>query len=227
MEGNALTLPAVRELAAAIHATGDRAETRVLRLRGRGDDFSVGRAAEAPGPDGSKTAQEVRTRLVDPIMSIYASIRALPFPVVAEVGGRADGLGCAIVAMCDVAIAANSARFSLPEVAKNLPPTLALSAVARKVSAKTVARLVYGLGELNAGEALAAGLIGEVVADGDLSSRSDALCAQIASRHAIALQTLKRYLQTMHDPDATTMGELAASMLSSAVSSIRAGNVSR
>lgn len=227
LPGNALTLPAIIELTAAIRSTAQRSAARVLRLRGRGDDFCIGRAPDKPGPDSPKTAHEIRTRLVNPILDLYAAMRELPFPCVAEVRGRATGLGCAIVAACDLASAGSSARFSLPEMAKDLPPTLALSALSRKVSAKTVACLIYGLDEIDAAAALAAGLVGEVVPDDRLEARVDDLCNQIAGRNPIALAALKRYLQSMHDADAQAMAELAASMLSATVSSIRAGNVER
>lgn len=225
--GNPLTLPALHELRTAIRSAGERAQTRVLRVRGREGDFSVGRTPEKPGPDAPKSAHEIRTRLVDPILAVYAALRDLPFPVVAEVTGRATGLGCALVAACDVAIAARSARFSLPEMTKDLPPTLALSALGRKASAKAAASLVYGLGELDAAGAFAAGLVGEVVDDDQLGPRVDAVCAQLAERNPIALLAIKRYLRAMHDGDADAMAELAASVLSGAVSSIRAGNTDR
>lgn len=225
--GNALPLAAIRDLAEAIRVIGQRGETRVLRLRGRGEDFSVGRAPDKPGGDAPKTAHEVRTRLVNPILDVYAALRELPFPCIAEVRGRAVGFGCALVAACDLAVAGQGARFSLPEMAKELPPTLALSALARKVSAKTVATLVYGLGELDAGSALRAGLVGEVIADDRLEEHVDALCSQVAARNPLALMALRRYLQTLHDADAQAMAELAASTLSGAVASIRAGNTER
>lgn len=227
LAGNALTLPALRELGAAIRSAGDRGQTKVLRLRGRDGDFSVGRAPEKPGPDAPTSAHEIRKRLVDPILDVYAALRALPFPAVAEVTGRATGLGCALVAACDLAIAARSARFSLPEMAKDLPPTLALSALGRRAGAKAAASLVYGLGELDAMGALSAGLVGEVVDDEQLDARADALGAQIAERNPIALQAIKRYLRSMHDSDAEAMAELAASVLSGAVSSMRAGGTDR
>lgn len=225
--GNALTLPALRELSSEIRSAGARPQTRVLRVRGWGDDFSIGRATEKPGPDAPKTAHEIRTQLVEPILAVYAALRELPFPVVAEVAGRATGLGCALVAACDVAIASRSARFSLPEMAKDLPPTLALSALGRKAGAKAASRLVYGLGELDAQGALIAGLVGEVVDDDALAAHVDAVCDRIASRNPVALLAIKRYLRAMHDGDAEAMAELAASVLSGAVSSIRSGVTER
>ena len=227
LPGNALTLPAIGELAGAIRAIGQRQQTRVLRLRGSGDDFTVGRAPDKLGTDSPRTAHEIRTRLVDPILDLYAALRALPFPCVAEVRGRATGLGCALVAACDMAIAGHSARFSLPEMAKDLPPTLALSALSRKVGAKTVASMVYGFAELDATAAWTVGLVGEVVEDEHLAARADLSCERIARSNPLALMALKRYLQSLHDADAQVMAELAASVLSGTVASIRAGNVER
>ena len=62
-----------------------------------------------------------------PILDLYADVRATPVPVLAVVQGEARGFGCALVGQCDLAIAVESARFSLPELETNLPPTLAIS----------------------------------------------------------------------------------------------------
>src|SRR3546814_13572187 len=73
----------------------------------------------------------------------------------------------------DVAIAAASARFALPEMKHGIPPTLAISALVPRVAAKTVADLVYSAEEIDASSAFAAGLISRVVPDGELDAAAE------------------------------------------------------
>src|SRR3546814_5878045 len=86
-----------------------------------------------------------------------------------------------MVGASDVAIAAASARFALPEMKHGIPPTLAISALVPRVAAKTVADLVYSAEEIDASSAFAAGLISRVVPDGERSEE-----------HTSELQSLMR-----------------------------------
>jgi len=118
--------------------------------------------------------------------------------------------------------ASDVATFSLPEMTKDLPPTLALSALGRRVQAKSAVSLVLGLATLDAQGALRAGLVGEVVPASALRTRTDEIVAQLSERHAIAIATVKRYLRSAQSPDFDLCAELAASLLSGALPSIRA-----
>src|SRR3546814_8451081 len=105
-----------------------------------------------------------------PILGVYDAFRRLPVPVLTLVQGRALGFGCAMVGASDVAIAAASARFALPEMKHGIPPTLAISALVPRVAAKTVADLIYSAEEIDASSAFAAGLLSRVVQDVALRS---------------------------------------------------------
>lgn len=224
--GNALTLPDIKRARAAIAEAAARPEVRVLRLCAEGAVFCVGRAPEA-GPPAPATAEELRTRLVAPILELYRALHALDIVSVAQVQGDAHGMGCALVSACDIAVSASTARFSLPEMAKDLPPTLALSALGRKVSPKAAASMVLGLATFDAQAAMRAGIVGEVVEPGELAARVDAIVAQLSGRNAIALATVKRYLRAAQAPDFDLCAEMAASMLSGAMPAIRQSMASR
>lgn len=219
--GNALTLPDIKRARGFIIDAAAKPEVRVLRLRAEGSVFCVGRAPEV-GPPAPATAEELRTRLAAPILDLYRALHALDIVSVAEVQGDAHGLGCALVSACDIAVAAGSAKFSLPEMAKDLPPTLALSALGRKVAPKAAASLVLGLAIFDAQAAMRAGLVGEVVEANALAARTDEIVAQLSTRNAIALATVKRYLRAAQSPDFDLCSEVAASMLSGAMPAIRA-----
>ncbi|CAN5521430.1 enoyl-CoA hydratase/isomerase family protein [soil metagenome] len=219
--GNALTLADIRRAREAIAEAVARPQVRVLRLCAEGESFCVGRLAEA-GPTAPATSEELRTRLIMPILDLYRALHALDIVSVAQVQGDAHGLGCALVSACDIAVAASHAKFTLPEMSKDLPPTLALSALGRKVHAKAAASLVLGMATFDAQAAMRAGLVGEVVQADALAGRVDAIVAQLSTRNAIALATVKRYLRATQAPDFDVNAELAASLLAGAMPAIRA-----
>jgi enoyl-CoA hydratase/carnithine racemase len=221
--GNALSLPDIRSASAAIMQAAAHAEVRVLRLRAEGAAFCLGRAPESGSRSHeSTTAEGLRINLILPILNLYRSLHVLDIVSLAEVQGDAYGLGCALVSACDIAVAASSAKFSLPEMAKDLPPTLALSALGRKVSPKAAASLVLGLATFDALSAMRAGIVGEVVEAAALTTRTDEIVAQLSARNSIALATVKRYLRASQSPDFDACAEMAASMLSGAIPAIRA-----
>lgn len=219
--GNALTLPDIRRAREAIAEAGAQPGVRVLRLYAEGEAFCVGRSSEGGPAPAQATSEDLRARLITPILDLYRALHALDIVSVAQVQGDAHGLGCALVSACDMAVASRSARFSLPEMAKDLPPTLALSALGRKVQPKVAASMVLGMAVLSADEALRAGLVGEVVEADALVARGDAIVAELSARHPLALATVKRYLRAAQAPDFEACGEMAAVMLASAIPAMR------
>lgn len=220
---NMLSLVSIRSITKTVDELARSPELRVLLLRAEGSIFCMGRSS-APGVPTPTTAQETREQIVDPILDLYRALRAINVPVVAQVQGPAAGLGCAIVAACDMAIASEAAVFSLPEMEKDLPPTLALSAFSRRVAAKVAGSMVWGLAHIDARTALAAGLVGEVHAHDRLQARVNTVVEQLCTRNRLAVAAVKNYLRALYTPDFESSSELAGTLLAGAMSSIRAGN---
>ncbi|VTU33131.1 Hydroxycinnamoyl-CoA hydratase-lyase [Variovorax sp. PBL-H6] len=221
--GNALRLD---DIVAASQWIGDLAratpDVKVLRLCAEGETFCVGRAVEPGAAPRGQNPESTRRGLVDPILDLYRALHSADVVSVAQVQGDAHGLGCALVAACDLAVVAATAKFSLPEMHKDLPPTLALSAVLPSVHLKAAASLVLGGATIDGRAAVAVGLAGEVVDAQNLGARVDAIVEHLVARHPVALKTVKRYLRAAGAPDHQTHAELAASLLSGAMSDIRA-----
>jgi len=194
-EGNLLAIDDLRALAAAITAAGHSENARAIVLQANGDDFCRGRGP-GPAPATRPTALEIRSRVIDPILAAYKAIYDSPVPVIAAVQGPALGFGCAISSACDVLIASDRARFSLPEMEKNLPPTLAMSAHLRRVAPKMTAWLVLSLEEIDAERAAAVGIASTVVPHAQFPQAIDRLCATLASRQPAALRAVKEYLRS-------------------------------
>ena len=217
--GNQLTIEEIGELGRCIFAAGSRDEVKVVQLRGAGDHFCLGRKPAGTGPARPRTALEIRSGVTDPILEAYHNIRRTPVPVIAVVQGEARGFGCALVGACDLALAADTACFSLPEMDQNLPPTLAISALLGKVPPKQIARLVYTRLPITAAEALSFGLVGEVVATGELAATAARLTACLTDRSRAALSAVKEYMNVAPYVDPIAAARFGANLLASVLSS--------
>ena len=114
-------------------------------------------------------------------------------PIVAAVAGPALGGGCELAQHADIIVAARSARFGQPEVAVGIMPGGGATQRLVKALGKYRAMRLLLTGEpISADEALAAGLVSEVVDDGELMPRALAIAALIASRPPVALRLLKQ-----------------------------------
>lgn len=217
---NMLTLDAMRALAAEIRKAGRDSAVKIIRLRASGPAFCRGRAVGAP-PATPPTSAQFRRNVAEPILDVYRAMHESEVPLLAEVQGDAEGFGCALVTACDMAVASDSARFSLPELQKNLPPTLVLSVLRYKVPPKASAHMVYLTETIDAANAREWGIVAEVVPGASLSARADAMVASICTRDRIAIAALKTYFREITIPDFSLASEVAGASLANAMTSMR------
>lgn len=187
--------------------------TAAIVIRAQGATFCAGRVAGPPpaAPPGHDPLEWLKTQGVAPILGLYEAIRSASVPVTCFVQGLASGLGTAVVASCDHAVAAADAHFDAPELDKQFAPGLLMSALARRVQRQMIGRLVLSMQPISAHEALSAGLISEVVAPDALDAAAEAFIRTMNSRSPIALSGVKRLL--CEEPgahDATSIPALAA-----------------
>jgi enoyl-CoA hydratase/carnithine racemase len=216
---NTLTLNGLRALADSIRSAGSDPSMKLIRIRATGATFCGGRAA-SPSPQPAPSADQFRRNVADPILAVYRALHESEIPVLAEVQGDARGFGCALVAACDLAVASENARFSLPELQKNLPPTLVMSVLRHRVPPKAAAHLVYLTDTIDAKTAREWGFVAEVARPETLVSRADAISSAICSRERIALTALKAYFREIVIPGFSLASETAGLMLSSAMTSM-------
>ena len=123
--GNAASDGMAVELTKLLLGAGESSE--IVVLRGAGNDFCVGRETMGKRPPGQQPdALELRRRN-DVVFNCYGAFRRCEIPVIGVVRGRALGFGCAIAAVCDITLAADSAKFQVPEMAHNIMPTMVMS----------------------------------------------------------------------------------------------------
>jgi enoyl-CoA hydratase/carnithine racemase len=219
-QGNMLSLEAMRALAAEIRKAGQDSAVKIIRIRASGPAFCRGRAVSAP-PATPPSAVQYRRTVAEPILDVYRAMHESEVPLLAEVQGDAEGFGCALVVACDMAIAADTARFNLPELQKNLPPTLVMSVLRYKVPPKAAAHLVYLTDTIDAANAREWGIVAEVAPAAKLSERADAMVAYVCSRDRVAIATLKTYSREITIPDFSLASEVAGTALANAMTSMR------
>ena len=215
-EGNLLPVDGVRELAAAFRAAG-ATDAKVIVLRGEGEDFCRGRDPKGGPP--SPTAMKMRANVCEPILDAYDAMASAHQPIVAVVQGAAHGFGCAIASACDITIAHDTARFKLPEMEKDLPPTLAMSAVLPRVPRKVLAWMVYSMDELDAHAAHHVGIVSKVETEALVEMEVDKLLKTMTARSPEALVAVKDFLRSAPHMEPRGMADYAANLLAAVLSS--------
>ena len=167
-------------------------DSKYIVFRSAGEDFCLGRDPEGREPGRPIDAVDSRRRS-EVIFNFYGSFRRSKIPVIATTQGRSLGFGCAIASVCDVTIAAESARFALPEMGHNIMPTMAMSSLVDRVGRKGALYLTYSTEEIDAYTALAYGLISRVVDDDRLDMQLDMVCAALDKAPMPAVLSVKEY----------------------------------
>jgi enoyl-CoA hydratase len=177
---------------------------RVVVLDGTGPDFCLGRAGMGSRPIKPQEALD-RRRTSEVIYDTYGAVRSCKVPVVCAARGRVEGFGCAIASVCDLTIAADTARFSIPEMEHNIMPTMVMSALIDRATMKGLHYLVYTAVPVSAERAMMYGLVSDIVPAPELDAAVDKLSARIISFPAVATEGTKEYLRRafgMTTPDA-------------------------
>ncbi len=208
--GNAASDAMAVELTKLLLSAGESAE--IVVLRGAGDDFCVGRETMGKRPPGAQPdALELRRRN-DVVFNCYGAFRKCEIPVIGVVKGRAFGFGCAIAAVCDITLAADTAKFQVPEMAHNIMPTMVMSALVDRVPRKALTYLVWSTAIVTPARAREAGIVSEVFPAADLDGAVDALCAQIMRAPRPARVGCKDYARTALDMDTSGAIDYARSI---------------
>lgn len=191
---NALTKGMFERLADLFEAATRETSDRVVVVRGTGDAFCAGadltRTDEGPSLaefgaiDGMQWMREINRCVV--------ALHRLPKPTIAAVNGVAAGAGCNIALNCDIAIAAESARFSEIFVRRGLSVDFGGTwALPRVVGLQKAKDLCFRGEIISAKEALDLGMVLRVVPDEELDSVVDAYAAEIASLPPVPLMLMK------------------------------------
>jgi len=140
---------------------------RVVILRGAGSHAFIG------GADISAMAtldRETARVFITELHRACDAIRRLPVPVIARIEGYALGAGLEIAVSCDLRIAAETARFGMPEVKVGIPSVIEAALLPRLIGWGRARRLLYTGEMIDAGTAEQWGLVERVVTSAELDT---------------------------------------------------------
>ncbi|MDE2306541.1 MAG: enoyl-CoA hydratase/isomerase family protein [Gammaproteobacteria bacterium] len=216
---NALDAGLIDALREALARHAGRAATRVLLLGAAGSAFCAGADLAAMRREGRAPRVE---NLADTaaLAALLAALRASPKPCIACVQGPAFGGGLGLVAACDLAIAADTAQFRLPEVRLGLVPALISPYVIEAIGVRQMRRYALSGETIDPARARELGLVHEVVAPASLESAALDLARAIAAGGPTALATAKTLIAAVaHRPTDRALIEHTMAVLAD----IRAG----
>jgi enoyl-CoA hydratase len=195
--GNGVSNDMAAELAEILENAHKKAQ--FVLFRGAGADFCTGRAHMGP-PQGTPEALELRNQN-EVIFDCYGAFRRSPIPIVGVVQGRALGFGCALASSCDITIAADTAKFQLPEMGHSIMPTMAMSSLVDRVPRKALMYLTYSTALISAERALTFGIVSDVVPATDLDKAVEDLCKALVKAPRPATLAVKEYARVAMNMD--------------------------
>jgi enoyl-CoA hydratase/carnithine racemase len=173
---NALSLELMRELIAAFGEIGSDRSARAAILRGEGPAFSAGHDLRELQCRDAAAYREI----FDTCVELMERIQQIPQPVIAEVATIATAAGCQLVATCDLAVAAEGAKFATPGVRIGLFCTTPMVALSRAVGRKRAMEMLLTGEFIEARTAAEWGLVNRVVPADRLHEETLSLARKIA-----------------------------------------------
>jgi enoyl-CoA hydratase len=185
---NAQDLQMRDELWTVIEAVRDDPDVRVLIIKGAGDNFSSG----ADISDFGTAPSVVEARRARRERDLWQLILDLPKPVVAAVHGYALGAGCEMSLCCDLRVAADDARFGLPEVKLGyIPSAGGTQLLPRTIDRGVAMEMILSGDDIDAAAALRIGLVHKVVPRAGLYDEAETWARALVARPPEALRYAK------------------------------------
>jgi enoyl-CoA hydratase len=213
---NAMTFGAYEALHERCEAIDADEEIRVMVLRGAGgkafvagtdiSEFTAFRGAE----DGLR--YEAR------IDRVLARLERMTMPTIALVQGYAVGGGLGLAGACDLRVCTPDARFGVP-IARTLGNCLSMASYARLaglIGAGRAKELIFTARMVGAEEALACGLVGEIVGPEEIEPHVQALAERLATHAPITLRVTKEALRRLREAALPDGDDLVAETYGSA-----------
>ena len=186
---NALSEELLAALQSSLEAIEKDDSVRVVVIAANGPAFCAGHDLKQMRANPSKAYYD---SLFATCSRFMMTVTRIPQPVIARVHGMATAAGCQLVATCDLAIAAESAKFGTSGINYGLFCSTPSVAVSRNVSRKQAAEMLFTGEFIDAATAKQFGLVNRVVAADKLDEEIAAMAAAIVRKSAVAVATGKR-----------------------------------
>jgi enoyl-CoA hydratase/carnithine racemase len=197
--------PLSQAMVAALQAELDRiaadSAVRAVVIAGSGKGFCAGHdlkelRAHSEPRDSLDSLDSLdsswQQNMFDACSRMMLTLTLLPQPVIARVHGIATAAGCQLVSMCDLAVAAENARFALPGVNVGIFCTTPAVGVARNIGRKRAMEMLLTGEMISARTALDWGLVNKVVEEAELDAAISRFTGIIRNRSAAVVALGKR-----------------------------------
>lgn len=186
------------ELAATLHKLAHDDAVRVVVLGGRGPSFCAG--ADIGAMKASAGASfEQNLHEAGKLGNMFAALGDFPKPVVARLHGGVYGGGVGFACACDIAVAADDAKFGLTEVRLGILPALISPYVIRRLGDRVARELMLTGERFDAATALSVGLVHHMVPARDLDAKVNERVEQLLAGGPHAQRRIKMLLELWAD----------------------------
>jgi len=198
---NALNQRLLSELKAAFQELSKDEHLSAVILTGSGKSFSAGADVVMMQAAASYTLEQNQQEALQ-LAETFESINFFPTPVIARVNGAAMGGGLGLLAVCDIAIAAETARMAFSEVKLGIAPAVISPFVIRKIGASQARRLFVTGERFNATLAQAIGLVHTVVPVEQLDTAIENTLQELLGGGPAAMRACKALARDVGELDA-------------------------
>ena len=189
---NALSPELIEELTLALREA-ETCDCGVVILTGAGPSFCSGLDMEHLQTMNARTPAEHR-RDSENMANVVRTLYDFPKPIIAAVNGPAIAGGMALATIPDFTLAVPEAKFGYTEVRVGFVPAIVASFLIRQVGERRTRELLLSGKILKAQEALALGLVTQIVERDDLIPSANALAQMLLLNSPQAMQAVKRLL---------------------------------
>lgn len=204
---NAISHKMIEEILHALDEV-EANDARVLVLTGAANAFCAGMDLQAlkdfRSPSDAEIVADARL-----IAALFRRLYSFPRPTIAAVNGPAIAGGCGLATVCDFTLAIPEAKFGYTEVRVGFIPAIVSSYVVRQVGEKRARDLLLSGRIFGAAEALALGIVNEVVEPDKLMPRARELAQSLAEMSPVALTHTKRLLLKFSEDELDRETEMA------------------
>jgi enoyl-CoA hydratase/carnithine racemase len=193
---NSLSTELLTGLQDALDAIAQDVSVRVVVIEGAGKAFCAGHDLKQMRANHDK---DYMRRLFGQCGKVMMTLMQMPQPVIARIHGIATTAGCQLVATCDLAVAADVARFAVSGINVGLFCATPSVALARNMGRKQAMEMLLTGNFIDAAEAQRRGLVNRVVPldqlDAEVKQLTDSICGKSASAIAMGKQVFYRQLE--------------------------------
>lgn len=206
-KANALSLPLLEAFNEALRAAAALDDVRAVVITGSGErNFSAGADLSKPAENPEAYMAKRRKEFANALLALTDFRK----PAISAVNGAACGAGMMIPMLCDAVVAADTARFSLPEINKGLPALPGVAIVKDRYGSALASDIILSGRWMPAAEAHARGVVREIVPLAELKAAAQKIAKTLGAFDANAFAADKALINK------TLRADLAAAIETSA-----------